>query len=81
MQAHYHDILNVAWATRVKARPNASVEESRSDWFSGPSKQISRGPWGEGTGVLCTSSSVYSYELDMVLLGNRTMSLHGWPRI
>ena len=44
----YHDILDCAWAARLKAKGDQGVEACRRGFFANPSQSIDRQPWSEG---------------------------------
>lgn len=74
------DVLDCAWAARLRKIGGAGLEACRKGWFVNLSQGVCRRPWGPGTRTLCTSSLVYSYEMDRVLRGDDAMRLQGWPR-
>jgi hypothetical protein len=78
-QPRMFDILNCAWAARLKSLgPGCGTDEARRNFFANPSQSVNRTPWSEGAKTLCSSSFVYSFELDSLLSGMDMMRLQGW---
>ena len=58
-----------------------SIEELRKGLWCDVSQSHVRKPWSEGElGVVCTSSVLYSYELDSIISGSAHMMLMGHQR-
>jgi hypothetical protein len=72
------DLINVAWAERLKESPSLTDAEKKSGYFANVSQAVQRRPWGR-MGTLCTSGIFYSYEHDLVLSGYHMCRLHGVP--
>ncbi len=83
------EILDIAWACRLKTEARAARREGRMpkaapslrhNFWADISQSVSRKPWGEGVSTLCQNSVIYSFELDRVLPPQAHLRLQGWPR-
>ena len=73
------DVLDCAWAARIKAHPHRSISELRKDFFAAPSQSVARRPWSTGISTLVSNSILYSFELDSLISGHDLHLLHGFP--
>ena len=63
-----------------KKCPGRSIEALRKNYWCDVSQSHFRNPWHDQLGVLCTSSVLYSYELDSTISGNAHLMLMGHRR-
>ena len=73
------DVLDCAWAARIKRYPILSITELRKGFFAAPSQSVARKPWSTGIGTLVSNTVFYSFELDTLIGGQDPFNLHGFP--
>ena len=74
------DVLDCAWAARIKGNPGLSTTELRKGFFAAPSQSVARKPWSTGIGALVCNTVLYSFELDTLIGGQYPFNLHDFPR-
>ena len=80
------DVIDLAWATRIKnipasvksAPPSQRFDLLKKDYYVNHSQQNVRKPWGNFS-TITTSSRVYSFELDRDVLPEELLLLLGHP--
>ena len=78
--ARGRDLVNVAWAWRLKQFPDASLEDLTRDFYVDLSQSVHFGPWSEGfVRTLCKSTRIYSFQWDMVLTRRHQLACMGMP--
>ena len=76
-----HDLINVAWAARVReVQGGAPLTRLVSIVWCDLSQSVVRKPWGLKLRSFKGRAQIYSYEFDRVLSGVDCMKVHGWPQ-
>jgi hypothetical protein len=73
------DILNIAWASRLKGAPRESTSHQlREGFWANAAQAVQRRPWG-GPGTLTANGVWYSFEHDCCLDGFDALRVQGAP--
>ena len=77
------EYLDVQYAGVKLANPSMSHKEIITNLWGNPSQSVCRAPKPSselGVGVITTSTSLYSFERDVVISGEGLVKLHGWDK-
>ena len=73
LTAREKDLVNVAWAMRLKACPQASFEEQKKGFLEDITQAVQRRPWGVGRQI---TKGAPSHTLHIHMLALTFVSLH-----
>ena len=73
------DLLNIAWQSRVIARPSTPIDISKHNVWVDLSQSVLRRPWGDRLRAFRSRSHIYSYEQDRCLSGTDQLRVNGYP--
>jgi hypothetical protein len=77
--ARARDLIDVAWAVRLKQRQSEDLDVLAHNFFVDVSQSVHFKPWSEdGLRTFCKSSRIYSYEWDMLLGAKHQMAAMGF---